>query len=113
MLSIGKLGVGQADYYLQAVGQGIEDYYAGTGEAPGRWLGTAATELALAGQVDADQLRAVLNGGRPDGSGPLTRSGPGQEPRARVRSDVLGPQECQPALRPRRRAHLASRARGA
>ncbi|HEX4108121.1 MAG TPA: MobF family relaxase [Solirubrobacteraceae bacterium] len=77
MLSIGKLGVGQADYYLQAVGQGIEDYYAGTGEAPGRWLGTAATELALAGQVDADQLRSVLNGNRPDGSGPLTRAGQG------------------------------------
>jgi len=26
MLSIGKLGVGQADYYLQAVEQGIEDW---------------------------------------------------------------------------------------
>ncbi|MGD9735970.1 MAG: MobF family relaxase [Solirubrobacterales bacterium] len=78
MLSIGKLGVGQADYYLQAVGQGIEDYYAGSGEAPGRWLGAAATELALVGEVDADQLRAVLNGNRPDGTGPLTRSGQGK-----------------------------------
>lgn len=78
MLSIGKLGVGQADYYFQAVGQGIEDYYAGTGEAPGHWLGAAAAELALAGEVDADQLRAVLNGNRPDGSGPLTRSGQGK-----------------------------------
>ncbi len=78
MLSIGKLGVGQADYYLQAVGQGIEDYYAGTGEAPGRWLGAAAGELGLAGEVDADQLRAVLNCNRPDGAGPLTRSGPGK-----------------------------------
>lgn len=78
MLSIGKLGVGQADYYLQAVGQGIEDYYAGTGEAPGRWLGAAASALALTGQVDADQLRAVLNGSKPDASGPLTRSGQGK-----------------------------------
>lgn len=78
MLSIGKLGVGQADYYLQAVGRGIEDYYAGTGEAPGRWLGAAAGELELAGEVGADQLRAVLNGSRPDGAGPLTRSGQGK-----------------------------------
>jgi len=78
MLSIGKLGVGQADYYLQAVGQGIEDYYTGTGEAPGRWLGAASDELPLAGNVEADALRSVLNGNRPDGEGPLTRSGQGK-----------------------------------
>ena len=78
MLSIGKLGHGQADYYLQAVGQGIEDYYTGQGEAPGRWLGTASGEIQLSGQVEADALRAVLNGNRPDGSGPLTYSGQGQ-----------------------------------
>ena len=75
MLSIGKLGVGQADYYLQAVGQGIEDYFTGSGEAPGRWLGAAGAELELQGEVDGDALRAVLNGNRPDGSAPLTRSG--------------------------------------
>lgn len=78
MLSIGKLGVGQADYYLQAVGQGIEDYYTGAGEAPGRWLGTGADELTLAGTVEADALRSILNGNRPDGHGPLTRSGQGK-----------------------------------
>ena len=75
MLSIGKLGHGQVDYYLQGVGQGIEDYYTGKGEAPGRWLGTATSEIQLSGQVEADALRALLNGNRPDGSGPLTRSG--------------------------------------
>ena len=78
MLSIGKLGHGQADYYLQAVGQGIEDYYTGQGEAPGRWLGTASSEIQLSGRVEADALRAVLNGNRPDGTWPLTRSGQGQ-----------------------------------
>lgn len=78
MLSIGKLGVGQADYYLQAVGQGIEDYYTGAGEAPGRWLGAATTELALNGTVEANALRAVLNGNCPDNAGPLTRSGQGK-----------------------------------
>lgn len=78
MLSIGKLGHGQADYYLQVVGQGIEDYYTGKGEAPGRWLGTATRDLQLSGQVEADALRAVLNGNRPDNSKPLNRSGQGQ-----------------------------------
>jgi conjugative relaxase-like TrwC/TraI family protein len=66
MLSIGKLGQGQADYYLQAVGQGIEDYYTGAGEAPGRWIGSAAAELGIAGEVQGDALRAALNGHHPD-----------------------------------------------
>jgi len=65
MLSIGKLGQGQADYYLQAVGQGIEDYYTGAGEAPGRWLGSAADELGADGEVDAAALHAALTGNHP------------------------------------------------
>ncbi len=65
MLSIGKLGQGQADYYLQAVGQGIEDYYTGAGEAPGRWVGAAAGELDVAGEVDGDALHAALSGNHP------------------------------------------------
>ncbi len=65
MLSIGKLGQGQADYYLQAVGQGIEDYYTGAGEAPGRWVGAAAGELDVVGEVDGDALRAALSGNHP------------------------------------------------
>ena len=71
MLSIGKLGPGQADYYLQAVGQGIEDYYTGAGEVPGRWLGAAAGELDVFGEVDADALYAALNGNDPTTGGQL------------------------------------------
>lgn len=71
MLSIGKLGQGQADYYLRAVGQGIEDYYTGAGEARGRWLGGAAAELEVAGGVDADGLRAALTGNHPRAGGGL------------------------------------------
>jgi hypothetical protein len=37
VLSIGKLGQGQELYYLDAVAQGVEDYYVG-GEAPGQWI---------------------------------------------------------------------------
>ena len=42
VLSIGKLGHGQEGYYLETVATGVEDYYVGRGEAPGRWLGTMA-----------------------------------------------------------------------
>ena len=59
MLSIGKLTIGQQKYYVDQVAQGIEDYYAGAGEAPGRWL-ASSQQLGLDGDVDAAQLRAVL-----------------------------------------------------
>ncbi|MEO8691985.1 MAG: MobF family relaxase, partial [Acidimicrobiales bacterium] len=59
MLSIGKLTIGQQKYYVDQVAQGIEDYYAGGGEAPGRWL-ASSHQLGLDGDVDAAQLRAVL-----------------------------------------------------
>src|SRR3954462_2411853 len=72
MLSIGKLAAGQAKYYLDqaevrvdvvhSVGSGVEDYYVGPGEARGRWVGAAARELALNGDVGPEQLRRVLEG---------------------------------------------------
>jgi conjugative relaxase-like TrwC/TraI family protein len=65
MLSVSKIGAGQEAYYLDAVAQGVEDYYLGHGEAPGRWTGSASGLLGLAGQVHADDLRAVLEGADP------------------------------------------------
>lgn len=62
MLSIGKLGRGQENYYLATVAQGIEDYYTGSGEAPGEWTGTGAARLGLSGEVDAEDLRKLLGG---------------------------------------------------
>lgn len=59
MLSIGKLGHGQESYYLQAVAQGVEDYYVGRGEAPGRWRGALSEELGLDGQVAPEDLRGL------------------------------------------------------
>ncbi len=42
MLSIGKLtGVASERYYTTSVAPGREDYYAGRGESPGRWTGSA------------------------------------------------------------------------
>ncbi len=73
MLSIGKLGTGQADYYLEAVGQGVEDYYAGAGEAPGSWAGNAAGELELSGQIEGELLHRALSGQHPRTGDPLAK----------------------------------------
>ncbi|HLZ37213.1 MAG TPA: MobF family relaxase [Mycobacteriales bacterium] len=65
VLSIGKLGRGAEGYYLRAVATGVEDYYLGSGEAPGRWVGSGAARLGLSGIVAPDDLRAVLDGRDP------------------------------------------------
>jgi hypothetical protein len=41
MLSIGKLSPGRADYYLDTVAHGAEEYYLGSGEAPAVGVGAA------------------------------------------------------------------------
>jgi hypothetical protein len=43
VLTIGKLGASpdQLGYYEQQVAQGLEDYFSGRGEAPGRWAAPA------------------------------------------------------------------------
>jgi len=65
VLNIGKLDSGKAQYYLDSVAQGVEDYYLHAGEAPGVWRGAAAEELGLGGEVEAEQLLAVLAGVHP------------------------------------------------
>lgn len=60
MVTIGKLGKGKESYYLDSVATGAEDYYAGEGEAPGRWSGDGASELELSGEVERAELQAVL-----------------------------------------------------
>lgn len=65
ILNIGKLRKGGELYYLNSVARGVEDYYTGSGEAPGYWLAGGAKNLKLAGEVGEDQLRAVLNGYHP------------------------------------------------
>jgi conjugative relaxase-like TrwC/TraI family protein len=71
MLSIGKLGKGQEGYYLSKVAEGAEDYYSGEGEEAGQWLGDAARELGLSGEVEPDQLVAMLTGINPATGEPL------------------------------------------
>jgi conjugative relaxase-like TrwC/TraI family protein len=72
VLSIGKLAAGQAKYYLDQAGGrvdaveslagGAEDYYVRAGEARGVWIGRAASELGLQGDVGADDLQRLLEG---------------------------------------------------
>jgi conjugative relaxase-like TrwC/TraI family protein len=63
VLTVTKLG--NAEYLISSVAVGIDDYYVGSGEAPGVWHGHLAAELELSGVVDADDLRALLVGDRP------------------------------------------------
>lgn len=77
MLTIGKLGKGQEGYYLEKVAEGQEDYYSGEGEEAGQWMGDAAAELGLSGEVSPDQLVAMLTGINPATGEPLgLRAGP-------------------------------------
>jgi conjugative relaxase-like TrwC/TraI family protein len=67
MLTIGKLGASpdQLGYYEQQVAQGMEDYFSGRGEAPGRWAGAGARVLGVRGQVDRDAFMRAMNGCHP------------------------------------------------
>src|SRR5688500_5975662 len=98
MLSIGKIAVGQADYYLEqadapttrtrAVASGIEDYYLGGPDPAGEWIGDGAELLGLRGEVDRDDLHRVL-AGRASGEWACARA-MGALARSGLRPDVLG-----------------------
>jgi hypothetical protein len=73
MLTIGKLGTsrGRSEYYDSQVAAGVEDYYAGRGESPGRWRGAGARALDLStrGTVKRHEFIALMRGCNPaDGS---------------------------------------------
>jgi len=82
VLSVAKLRVGQEAYQLSGVAQSLDDYYTGAGEAAGQWVGAGAELLGLDGEVDPDDLRAVLAGIAP-GTGGLTPNG--ETPRSHAR----------------------------
>jgi conjugative relaxase-like TrwC/TraI family protein len=65
MVGVTKIGHGNADYWINAVAEGGDDYYTKPGEAPGEWMGELAAELGLTGEVDRDAYAAVLAGKHP------------------------------------------------
>lgn len=73
MLSIGKLKLSGESYYLNAVADGVDEYYRGVGEARGRWAGTARGLLELDGEVQPKDLHAVWAGEHPTTGAPLGR----------------------------------------
>jgi len=75
MLSVWKLAAGNKPerYYLEQVAHGREDYYAGQGEAPGQWTGSASAALGVDGQVDDEGLTRLLQARNPGDGGQLRR----------------------------------------
>ncbi len=67
MLSIGKMVARSEEYYIRTVATGREEYYTGSGESPGYWVGEGARRLGLDGEVAPDDLRLVLVGISPGG----------------------------------------------
>ncbi|HWB70459.1 MAG TPA: MobF family relaxase, partial [Solirubrobacterales bacterium] len=66
MVGVTKIGRANANYWIEAVAEGGDDYYQGKpGEAPGEWMGELAAELGLVGEVDREAYAAVLAGKHP------------------------------------------------
>jgi conjugative relaxase-like TrwC/TraI family protein len=80
VLRVSKLT--DAEYVLEQVAGGLEDYYLGKGEAPGVWAGALAGRFGLEGVVGAEELRALIDRLDPDSGVPLPA---GAKP-ARVRA---------------------------
>ncbi|MGH9058425.1 MAG: relaxase domain-containing protein, partial [Acidimicrobiales bacterium] len=74
MLRIAKLT--DAEYVLEQVAAGLEDYYLGAGEAPGVWAGRLAGRLDLEGVVAGDDLRALIDRLQPGTGEALTTGKP-------------------------------------
>ena len=81
MLSIGKVGVAHAAYYLSRAAAGVvavdaggqADYYADSGEQPGVWAAAGAMGVVAGEGVTAEQLKAMLAGCDPVTGEPLGR----------------------------------------
>jgi conjugative relaxase-like TrwC/TraI family protein len=67
VLTIGKIGSAQAQqqYYEESVAKSREDYYAGSGEAPGEFFGAGSRARGLSGQTDMENLRRLFAGQDP------------------------------------------------
>jgi conjugative relaxase-like TrwC/TraI family protein len=71
MLSIAKLSAGRAEYYLEHVHAGADEYYTADQAEPGQWAGKAAQLLGLRGQVSPEAFRRVLDARHPGSGEPL------------------------------------------
>ena len=65
MLSRGKVTPATVSYYSDEVARGMEDYYAGRGEAKGVWLGVGSAHEGLQGEVSAEELARLFDARHP------------------------------------------------
>ena len=81
VITIGKVGVAHAAYYLSRAAAGVvsagsggqADYYTDSGEQPGVWAAAGAMGVDAGEGVTAKQLKAMLAGRDPDTGEPLGR----------------------------------------
>jgi len=88
MVGITKIQRANANYWINAVAEGDDDYYTKPGEAPGEWIGELSAELGLEGSIDRDEYAAALAGQHPDTGEKLVR-----RPKPRTFTDSVG-REC-------------------
>jgi len=69
VLSIGVMKTAGWEYYAREVADGLEDYYAGAGEAPGVWTGVGASVAGFSGTVTSDALALAFGDARHPVSG--------------------------------------------
>jgi conjugative relaxase-like TrwC/TraI family protein len=62
---VAKLSAGRERYYLSEVAHTREDYYAGKGESPGRWVGPTAERVGLDGEVTNKAFQLAFDGRHP------------------------------------------------
>jgi len=63
-MSLVSFGAGGWEYPEREIAGGLDDYHAGRGEAPGRWVGTGAAAIGLSGRVDREQLGRLFEQAR-------------------------------------------------
>ena len=71
MLSIHKLSLSRAEYYLELA---CEDYYLKGGEPPGQFAGKGAERLKIVGRVQDEVFRRLYHGFSPDGKVALVQN---------------------------------------
>jgi conjugative relaxase-like TrwC/TraI family protein len=65
VLSVSGLSPARADYYVEQVAAGFDEYYTGDQAEPGRWAGSAAERLGLGGLVTPEAFRRLLDAEHP------------------------------------------------
>jgi conjugative relaxase-like TrwC/TraI family protein len=71
VVDVAKLSAGRERYYLSEVAYTLEDYYAGKGESPGRWVGDTAARLGLHDEVTKGEAFLTAFAGRNPVTGEL------------------------------------------